>query len=1145
MNKKLFGTLLMGSLLMGGTFVSCQDYDDDIKDLQAQIDGLKPLSQTVSSLESALNGVKGEVQTNINNAIGSLPADVKAALKDAADALAAAKTAQEAADAAKALAEAAGQITGVDEEAAKAIEWVKANSEKLVNVAALEKAIKDAKADLQTAINSKADAATVKALTDTVNALKAKVEAMSDTNLKSLVFQPEFYLDGIEASEYTYLKYAALSTKGDAYVGDQKNNLDNKVKIYDDKYVWQYRHSGDILVPVTPGPINAITDKKTVDDRFVPAATKAPFYTIVGVEDSVKFALNPVDAKVKKEDLKLIAKDVNIQTRGAETSLEITRIKTDKGILTVYYKVADPLKTLITANNKEQTGYTLAKKDNTTTLELRAYKNDSLVNSDFAVVYENLIKPVAIALNAKATDEGWKAAPYCTEVAKSAELFKNPYEALKAVPTAPLAYNDPKGINLNEYINLHMVLVDEENTGKDSGHYAITLAEAKARYDLDVEYSLVPYETEADGNKTRPSNYVSLSNGVVVAGTVNADGSFNAAQGPSSVNKQPLVQVLVKRGKDVILDGYIKLTIAREIGVKQSPVFPLGTKAWNCAGLTFAQTWSQVSALLLEQTVGMSKLEFEANYVLVMDPAHTGVAQQYTYDTKKATTDKTAYKELDWKNTYTEVKMMVDPEGTTNTVLGMTLDTYAQQYVYEKANHTDIIYVKYVRKDDPSTEEGVYVPLQIALPERKAATLQKKNVNYWYAADGTPNITPDDAIRFNVNYPKDGGNTLTFVSDINNAWEGNKLVVFGADGKKLDPQPTTYYYFHPATNNVVVTDSFIKDAKGKAQQYELSVDYNSVVCHVWTKDQKPEVKPEAPQTAPVLAQLYKDISKQADPIAYTQKLELTEKLYTKQPSTMYANKALYAKIKGSTAAPVKIADLDPATGKVTYNNTDMAKLVLNAVSHNNAEAKVYVGVYYTDACDHAEPIAQNVFPAFFLRPLDYDNTKPAQVQDAKANADYVDVFSLFNFIDWRDVKFLNLDAKTDAEKYGNIWLLAYYGVKNVKIDLDKATTNMNGHTFDVTYKAVNNNILFSWVQDDKTTPQANPLTIDLSAYNKESAGTKATYDALVKLFGKIKYENNGANVSDFDVQVPVTFGYDWGELGTTITIHVKGTMANS
>ena len=41
MNKKLFGTLLLGSLLLGGTFVSCKDYDDDIENLQSQVDALK------------------------------------------------------------------------------------------------------------------------------------------------------------------------------------------------------------------------------------------------------------------------------------------------------------------------------------------------------------------------------------------------------------------------------------------------------------------------------------------------------------------------------------------------------------------------------------------------------------------------------------------------------------------------------------------------------------------------------------------------------------------------------------------------------------------------------------------------------------------------------------------------------------------------------------------------------------------------------------------------------------------------------------------------------------------------------------------------------------------------------------------------
>ena len=54
MNKKLFGTLLLGSLLMGGTFVSCKDYDDDIENLQGQITDVKAL---VAQLQSKLDGM--------------------------------------------------------------------------------------------------------------------------------------------------------------------------------------------------------------------------------------------------------------------------------------------------------------------------------------------------------------------------------------------------------------------------------------------------------------------------------------------------------------------------------------------------------------------------------------------------------------------------------------------------------------------------------------------------------------------------------------------------------------------------------------------------------------------------------------------------------------------------------------------------------------------------------------------------------------------------------------------------------------------------------------------------------------------------------------------------------------------------------
>ncbi len=40
MNKKFLSVILFSALMVGtaGTFTSCKDYDDDIKDLQGQLD---------------------------------------------------------------------------------------------------------------------------------------------------------------------------------------------------------------------------------------------------------------------------------------------------------------------------------------------------------------------------------------------------------------------------------------------------------------------------------------------------------------------------------------------------------------------------------------------------------------------------------------------------------------------------------------------------------------------------------------------------------------------------------------------------------------------------------------------------------------------------------------------------------------------------------------------------------------------------------------------------------------------------------------------------------------------------------------------------------------------------------------------------
>ena len=63
MNKKFLSVILFSALMVGtaGTFTSCKDYDDDIKNLQEQLDkkaSLEELAAKVSTLETAVNELK-------------------------------------------------------------------------------------------------------------------------------------------------------------------------------------------------------------------------------------------------------------------------------------------------------------------------------------------------------------------------------------------------------------------------------------------------------------------------------------------------------------------------------------------------------------------------------------------------------------------------------------------------------------------------------------------------------------------------------------------------------------------------------------------------------------------------------------------------------------------------------------------------------------------------------------------------------------------------------------------------------------------------------------------------------------------------------------------------------------------------------
>lgn len=66
MNKKFLSAILFGALMIGstGTFTSCKDYDDDIKDLQGQIDANKTAIEKINALVNGGSVITGVTKTD-------------------------------------------------------------------------------------------------------------------------------------------------------------------------------------------------------------------------------------------------------------------------------------------------------------------------------------------------------------------------------------------------------------------------------------------------------------------------------------------------------------------------------------------------------------------------------------------------------------------------------------------------------------------------------------------------------------------------------------------------------------------------------------------------------------------------------------------------------------------------------------------------------------------------------------------------------------------------------------------------------------------------------------------------------------------------------------------------------------------------
>ena len=183
MNKKFYGTLLLGTLLLGSTIVSCKDYDDDIDNLQNQITQLATkadMQSEVSKLQSAVATAQAAAE---NKAAAAEQAAKDAAAKAQAAADAAAK-AQGTADAA-ATVEALNKVAAEAAAAAQAAADAKTAAE--AKAAELEAQLAELQALAATLVSTKDFEAAKKELNDKYAELAAKIgETTGTTGLTGL-----------------------------------------------------------------------------------------------------------------------------------------------------------------------------------------------------------------------------------------------------------------------------------------------------------------------------------------------------------------------------------------------------------------------------------------------------------------------------------------------------------------------------------------------------------------------------------------------------------------------------------------------------------------------------------------------------------------------------------------------------------------------------------------------------------------------------------------------------------------------------------------------------------------------------------------------------------------------------------------------
>ena len=792
--KKIFGYLFMGLLAAGatGTVTSCKDYDDDINNNKSAIQALQSdLAKAKTDLESEISSLKTQLETAngtltaLSGKVDANTADITKAKSDIAGLESRLATAESAltsinttlalkADQ-KALEDSCASIYGKLESVTDGLgrklksekdDRVAADADLQQQIDALNKligngSVDDAKtvyekllADVQ-ALQEKTQDLDVEALTsqlqglsnsiDKINANINVLNVLLEKSLRSLVFIPQSYYWGVEATKLLYLDFDYVDDE--AWISDM--NWDKKeAKGYDDNTRYATAEGTKVLTFAATYHMNPSSAK--LDDKT----------TKVSVESG---------------DLDYVA------TRAAAAGISVKSWAAENGVLTVNLDVKDPAKIKSVKDNQMITNF--ATKVNVATKN----DKDTTITSDYATLYTEKVSDLKLALtnnevNKHLFPNAAKSELSPCEVSGTSygHLMQTVNEASKEFD-AQVFCNWDQILDLRTLVETHFKNVDgnpaklDEPTFNANFKYVFTLTALYKGTNATDESAHAAIAS--DGYTFRPQ-------------APTADGK-QAAYGSEQVRAQevgrtPVVRVtLVDKQTGKVYDyGYIRIKIVDE---KESPVqvdksisYQGADYAYNgeCTpnGWSFATKW-YITEQDLYKELGLTREEFEKNYTLDGDDAD--LTQYQAKDGKFQVLAKD-----DKIGTASTVKDKdTDPDGTKSSILKWEMDSKQafKLFVTDKKAGESIA-IKY-KSADKTVGPDVYVVFKTGklvgtLPSASLDLDPQKNATVWAAKDGVAGSGKYE-LDMNVNSPNDhnikNNGDKPFEKTLAEAFVGNEI----------------------------------------------------------------------------------------------------------------------------------------------------------------------------------------------------------------------------------------------------------------------------------------------------------------------------------------------------------------------------------